>query len=385
MLTITHTHETGTLLEGTARGDGTPVILKRALLNWRWSRTLGTWYVPHSRDKMGDRYGIGQTAEALRTAGFEVTFSIDDTHRDIALAEAERAQRQDDRVAALAAKAERKDAVANAAHARAERDFERLPPGGEPIKPEHHSAPRHRRALDRAHSSMGASVRASEDAERAALRAQAATHTTSARHSRTTVYNRIKTLEADLRGVERDITGTTRHADKPRPATGGYLARLQARAAQLADQIAYWRDYADTHHPVAYGKHNVAKGDRVRVGGEWREVVRVNDKTVSVTTGYSWTDTVPWHRITGHEPAPAPDPATASAAPKKVRAVPVPERQYDVRHGMTFLSGVTPSRSERTATGWRLTFAFDGIERSYDVGPRGGSTDSGVSAHRPAR
>ena len=39
MLTITHTPEAGTLIEGTSRGDGTAEILKAS--GWRWGRSIG--------------------------------------------------------------------------------------------------------------------------------------------------------------------------------------------------------------------------------------------------------------------------------------------------------------------------------------------------------
>ncbi|MBM4498351.1 hypothetical protein GS469_06375 [Rhodococcus hoagii] len=37
---------------------------------------------------------------------------------------------------------------------------------------------------------------------------------------------------------------------------------------------------------------DVTPGDLVKVCGQWRKVKRVNPKSVSVETGYSWTDTV---------------------------------------------------------------------------------------------
>jgi hypothetical protein len=41
----------------------------------------------------------------------------------------------------------------------------------------------------------------------------------------------------------------------------------------------------------------VQKGDRVKVRGTWYPVVRVNAKSVSVQTPYSWTDTVPYAEL----------------------------------------------------------------------------------------
>ncbi|MFD6090598.1 hypothetical protein ACFWGN_00590 [Oerskovia sp. NPDC060338] len=41
----------------------------------------------------------------------------------------------------------------------------------------------------------------------------------------------------------------------------------------------------------------------MKIGDTWRRVVRANAKTVSVQTGYSWTDRAPWHSVTDHQPA----------------------------------------------------------------------------------
>src|SRR5690606_2120725 len=77
MLTITHTREGGTLIDGTERGDGTNVVLKAH--RWRFSRNLGTWYVPQSRDRAAKVRTIETTAAALRDAGYDVEVTIDDT------------------------------------------------------------------------------------------------------------------------------------------------------------------------------------------------------------------------------------------------------------------------------------------------------------------
>ena len=71
--------------------------------------------------------------------------------------------------------------------------------------------------------------------------------------------------------------------------------------AETVDQLTYWRGIraAQIAEGTAtnYDRDTVKKGDRVRVRGHWREVVRANAKSVSVTTGYSWTDTVPYAEI----------------------------------------------------------------------------------------
>lgn len=137
MLTITHTHETGTIIDGTCKGDGSAEVLKAN--RWRWGRSIAAWYVPHSCDNRANRHRIEATAAALREAGFEVETVIDDTTRTTAEVEAGKIARQADRVDAVEAKAERKSAAADAAWEAAKRDLGRPPEGGEPIKVGHHS------------------------------------------------------------------------------------------------------------------------------------------------------------------------------------------------------------------------------------------------------
>lgn len=312
MLTITHTRQDGTLIDGTDRGDGTNVVLKAN--GWRWSRQLGAWYVPQSRDHAPKTWKINVTAAALRKAGHTVEVTIDDTARPAADVEADKIARQADRVEALAAKADHKGAAADAAYARHEAAVDRLPPGGEPIKVGHHSEGRHTRALERAWSTMGTAVEAERDAEDARTAAMTAAATTGARYAPVTVGNRIERLSADIRRLERDLTKPVWDPETGyRPATDAEMerrrARLEPRIAEARDALAYWErvraEQIAEGATTAYGPHNVAKGDAVQIGrgGRWTRVVRANAKSATVETDYSWTDRVPWHKITGHRPA----------------------------------------------------------------------------------
>ena len=137
MLTITHTPEAGTIIEGTSRGDGTAEILKAN--GWRWGRSIGAWYVPQSRDRLPKWWNINRAAVALREAGHEVTIEADETFRPTAEVEADKIERQAARVDALEAKADRRAADADTADAAARRALDRLPEGGEPVKVGCHS------------------------------------------------------------------------------------------------------------------------------------------------------------------------------------------------------------------------------------------------------
>ena len=97
-LTITHTRADGTLIDGTSRGDGTGDVLKAH--GWRWSRHLGSWYVPQSRDRTVKTRLIDATAAQLRATGFTVTVDIDDQARPTADVVADQDARHADRVTA---------------------------------------------------------------------------------------------------------------------------------------------------------------------------------------------------------------------------------------------------------------------------------------------
>ncbi|MDR7184597.1 hypothetical protein J2X85_001620 [Microbacterium trichothecenolyticum] len=310
MLTITHTHEAGTLIEGTARGDGTAEILKAN--RWRWGRSIGSWYVPNSRDHRPDHHGIRRVVAALEAAGFEITTELDETVRSTAEVEADKIERQQARVAGLDAKAERRTADAEALWERHESDVNRLPEGGEPIKVGHHSEGRHRAALRRADYSARRALDAQHDAERASERAEAAAHTTGARYSVQTVANRIKTISADVRRAERRIEEDYYDPEHGyRPATADQKRARAERAApilaELRDRLTYWEgvraEQIATGKATNYGPDTINAGDSIKTRGHWRKVVRVNPKTVSVETGYSWHDRVDYAAIQAHQPA----------------------------------------------------------------------------------
>ncbi|TQO19658.1 uncharacterized protein DUF3560 [Rhodoglobus vestalii] len=309
MLIITHSHETGTMIEGTVRGDGTAEILKAQ--RWRWGRSIAAWFVPQSRDRLPKWPTINATAAALRAAGFEVATKIDEATRSTAEVEAGKIERQEQRAGALDSKADRKATVADQAQARADRAHDSLPEGGEPIKVGHHSENRHRNAIEKAHNTQGRAIEAGNDATEAARRAETAQHTTGARYSVQTVANRIKKLEADTRRTQRHITGKrdwitndagqSEFSAEPIAATGAYLDRLTILLAEQQDQLTYWlqvrADQIAGGTATNYTRETISKGDFVRHRFGWAEVARVNAKSVSIRTEYSWTDTLEYEAI----------------------------------------------------------------------------------------
>lgn len=309
MLTIIHTPAEGTLIEGTTKGDGSNVVLKAN--RWRWSRNLGSWYVPSSRDRAPKTFQINQTTRDLREAGFEVTVEIDNSARPAAEVEEAIQARAADRAQALAEKADRRAEQAEQAHARADQAHRALPQGGEPIKIGHHSEARHRNAIERAHTTMGKAIAADEEANRVAGRAQAASQATDRRHSPVTVANRIEKLEAELRSIQRRIDGVpTRGHVTATPAAGTRLEHLEHQKAGLTDHIEYWQKVRAKQIASGkasnYGPEDIAAGDQIKVGGLWWTVARVNKKTCSVfqdeERGLISSYRAGYPKITGHRP-----------------------------------------------------------------------------------
>ena len=114
MITITHTHADGTLIEGSAKGDGVYDVLTHLRDNWRYFPSIRRIGIGQSRDRNAHAYRIKRAAEALRAAGYEVTVSVDESaRRTVAEIEADRAERAEARAERYEDRAERVSAQAS--------------------------------------------------------------------------------------------------------------------------------------------------------------------------------------------------------------------------------------------------------------------------------
>lgn len=315
-LTITHSATAGTLIEGTTRGDGAGQVLRQA--GWRWSRSLGSWFVPRSRDRRPDRSLIDRTARALAAAGFTVHTDLDNELRSTAEVEADRTRRQQDRADRLAQRAVRAQEVADRADARAD-DLTGRVPLGQPILVGHQSEPAMRRHVARLHSATERAVTAQADADQARARAVAAAAAHGARHNPETVANRIKDLTARQHQIRRRLEGSTRtvavlpdgsrHTETSPAATGAAREDLTSQLAQVTDQLTYWQqvraDQIRAGTTGDYGPHSVNVDDLVQLRGQWYRVRRTNRKTFRVHIEPGMNSTAAYHQIQDHRPAPA--------------------------------------------------------------------------------
>lgn len=382
-LQITHTAAEGTMLEGSSKGDGAWEAIKAAqregrCRGWRYFPSIRSIGVSYSRHHAPKLYLIDEATRVLRAAGFTVEVEVDGAPRRMEDAEADRELHMEERADALAEKSTRLGAVAEARYAAAEEIS--LGMNGQPVLVGHYSERGHRRDIDRMYGHQRASLAAAEEAALAAERAETAARHMEARNNPRRVYRRIRTLEAEQRKDQRELTPCRISGRKMKPeaagrtldcpacyrdltigadllvpehgaATGRHREQVELRIAHRTEQIRYWQEAlqaakaagADVPPPTAA----IEKGDWVRSWAGWNEVTRVNTVTVTVRDSYGpGRDTFP-RKITlddireirktspyapaPAEPAvelddqpaaePAPEPEAPAAAP-----VPVPAR-----------------------------------------------------------
>lgn len=111
-----------------------------------------------------------------------------------------------------------------------------LPPMGEPVKLDHHSARRHLRAIERSRANMRRSFEESGKARHWAGRAEGAERHARLKENPLTVRNRIKGLEADLRSWERKKSQAVNEAGRERCAR--WSEHVTARLAFERERLA---------------------------------------------------------------------------------------------------------------------------------------------------
>ncbi|NEB76004.1 DUF3560 domain-containing protein [Streptomyces sp. SID14478] len=286
---ISHSHTEGTIAEGTEKGDGAAEVLKR--YGFRWAPSLGCFIIRGSRDRAARRVAINTAAEQLRAAGHTVSVAIDDTVRDTATVRAAQHERLEDRRDALAAKGHKLEATAEALHRASGAMVEHLPLG-QPVAPGRKGRA-HRKTLDRSVDTAIRGALTAQEAARLPARVEGSRSQEAYRERPDVTARRVQRLEADLRALDRKLAGLQ---------SGDHRDQCEAERAVLSERIAYDRDQLEQARADGrfgrYTRENVHKDDPVRIRGEWRQVVRASAKSVSVATGYSWTDRYGYEEIT---------------------------------------------------------------------------------------
>jgi len=199
-------------------------------------------------------------------------------------------ERSEERAERYGQRAQAKLKESEQAYHRSNAALEGIPPG-QPVLRGHHSEKRHVRALERSHREMGKSVEASRTAKHLNDKAAGSQAQVQKRQSKAYLGNRLREAEAKKRQAERDLA---RFPDHPT-----YLLDLQDAEAA----IAHWSQELDSAGVLT--PDDITKGDHVLFIGGWYEVVRVSQKSVTVTGWLGiegWTYRVPYSKIQGHKP-----------------------------------------------------------------------------------
>lgn len=296
-IVIRHTREDGTLIDGSEKGDGVYEVLRGLRCGWRWMPSIGRIGLRSSRFKAAKRYEIEQAARALRAAGHDVQVDIDDATlpaTGFAEQEAERTQRADQRADRYADYASNAAARSEAAYARYRQSADHWPLGQPLISDSARAA--HRRMMGAHDTSMAEH----DKAEYSAGRQRAAQAHQRHREALPTVLRRIERLERQRRRLVRWLEGQYRWSDDdggpallrrsgeiyrkvaPAPADA---ARWTADLIQLDGELGYWRDVVADEQKAGqkvWSKDDFSVGDFVKRHGTWFEVIRVNNKSVTV-------------------------------------------------------------------------------------------------------
>ena len=299
-LVITHEPGEGTMIHGTNRGDGTAAILKKN--GWKWSRNLRAWYIPNSRDNRPNMRKINTTSRDLMAEGHNsIGHDITNELEDALTRRAGKAQRLSDRADALEAKAERMDAKAEQAWQRHNELSRQLPPAGEPIKVDHYSAPRHRRAIEKAWDALGRSVQADKAAQEVHRRAGVA-RANALNRDKSPEYlrNRIEERKSAMRAAERDLMGANK--DGRPPVTGEAREIALENYFDAIDEIDALRALLQEVDPNALTEtlentDGIEVGDTVKIGKERGTVLKVTPKTVTIRYRDKWSNTEMERRV----------------------------------------------------------------------------------------
>jgi Domain of unknown function (DUF3560) len=178
------------------RGPGRAAITTGRLQanRFRYSRNLGQWYLPHSRDKSANTGLIEHTAATLREAGHSVETTIDN------------------------------DAI----------------PMGQPILAGHHAEKWDRSYRDRAFGNRDKSFREADKATYRSIRSEVAGSYRKRRENIGTTLRRIEKLEADERFWANTLT-TGYNSSGWTTKTPESVGEINRRLAAVREELEHWR------------------------------------------------------------------------------------------------------------------------------------------------
>jgi hypothetical protein len=164
----------------------------------------------------------------------------------------------------------------------------------QPILVGHHSE----RALRRHYDTVSRSFQSALEAETKAAGAEKSVNTAAAarQHRNDPAYigRQILKLEADIRGVVRQLEGSSRKLssgtiESTHAVTGQLKVDGEAQLEQMDNFLRYWKgrreEIQNASGIPALSRARVSAGDVVQYDGDWYTVLRTSEKTVTVSLG----------------------------------------------------------------------------------------------------
>lgn len=246
--------------------------------NFRFSPSIPAWT---SKRKLENFYQWSTLKEYgfddQGTAGEKLSFA-EKVEREQQKAE-ERADRMETRV-------EKNEQESTNRYNQAHEIASWIPPG-QPILVGHHSEKRHRAALEKIDNNMRKSIEADEKAKYYANRLSAAQHTAEGKKFKNAGYlvNRIKECEANIRSYERGLQGKIYHYSEPQPISEKAATYWREKIADEQDKLDYMTYCLKqlSAEKTVWTRETLKEMKFAKVKGRWREIVRCNPTTVSIS------------------------------------------------------------------------------------------------------
>ncbi|WP_420152351.1 DUF3560 domain-containing protein [Siphonobacter sp.] len=252
-----------------------------------FSRPKGAWISKATYDRATylksqlKQYGIPEAAPVGERTSYEERFDL----------KRERAENRSDRYAAKASKTrvEADRSVTNAV------EMLRVIPMGQPILYDHYSAKGHRRLLQKSDDAMRRGVEGEKKANYYDQRSSAAQDTADA--------SQLKDKGYLMRRIKENQKTINTYQKKWKPGT----FETRDRYLDAVEKLAFYQrklDELESSGVRIASKAVLKKAGATMVKDRfgWNEIVRINEKTVTVKTGYSWNAQMPYDKIIDWRP-----------------------------------------------------------------------------------
>ena len=108
---------------------------------------------------------------------------------------------------------------------------------------------------------------------------------------RTYLNNRIEECNKEIRDIERRIVKAEETGNEE------WLQRLLEKMEEQIDKLAFFQNCLDEIGRIQFSKENIKTGYQVKIRGFWYKVIKVNQKTVEVESGFGYSLRYPYAEI----------------------------------------------------------------------------------------